>query len=448
MATESDAAFARILADAVQPLRAASDDLDRLVDLVGDARCVLLGEATHGTHEFYRLRADITRRLVLEKGFTAVAAEADWPDAHRVDRFVRGDDRGRARAIDALADFRRFPAWMWRNADVVELVSWLHAHNQALPAARRVGFYGLDLYSLHASMAAVLDYLDRADPEAASRARQRYACFDHHGEDPQLYGRAASLGLTEDCQRAVIAQLRDMQAHRGELLARDGLDAEDAQFAAEQNAKVVRDAEEYYRSMFLGRVSTWNLRDTHMADTLDALLGHLGRRFDQPKVVVWAHNSHVGDARWTEVGAEGELNLGQLTRQRHPGRTRLVGFSTYDGTVTAADDWGEPAQRMTVRPALPGSYEALFHAVGIPRFLLVPEDLGDAGKALDQSRLQRAIGVVYRPRTERRSHYYHVRLPRQLDALIHIDRTRAVVPLERSAGWERGEAPETWPTGL
>ncbi|WP_223643462.1 erythromycin esterase family protein [Corallococcus sp. EGB] len=447
MASRDDGLLVRAIKESALPLQGTREDFDPLMDLVGDARCVLIGEATHGTHEFYRLRALLTRRLIEEKGFNAVAVEADWPDAYRINRYVRamGTD---ADAVDSLSDFQRFPAWMWRNADVLDFTGWLRTHNDRHSAREKVGFYGLDLYSLHASMGAVLKYLDRADPEAAKRARHRYACFEHFGEDPQDYGHATSLGLSPDCEREVIAQLRDLQRERETLLHRDGFIAEDAQFEAEQNARVVQNAEEYYRSMFHGRVSSWNLRDTHMADTLDLLMGFLTRRMGVARVVVWAHNSHVGDARATEMGASGEVNLGQLTRQRHRDATRLIGFSTYRGTVTAASSWGGSAERKRIRHGLAGSCESLFHQVGLPGFLLELRELGEAAGALRERRLQRAIGVIYRPDTERMSHYFHTRLPEQFDALLHIDETRALEPLERTAGWERGEAPETYPTGL
>ena len=430
------------------PLRGAAQDFDPLLELAEDARIVLIGEATHGTHEFYRQRAQLTKRLILEKGFVAVAAEADWPDAYRVNRYVRGIGHD-SEAEESLRGFKRFPAWMWRNADVLDFVGWLREHNDELDASEKVGFYGLDLYSLHASIEAVLQYLEKTDPEAAKRARYRYACFEHFGEDPQAYGYAASFGLSPNCEREVIEQLLEMRDRRRDLLKRDGLAVEDELFEAEQNARVVKNAEEYYRTMFLGRVSSWNLRDTHMADTLDALLAHLDRRVGKAKVVVWAHNSHVGDARATQMGEAGELNIGQLARERHPGEARLIGFSTYHGTVTAASDWGGPAERKRIRPALPGSYEELFHQAGTPAFLLVLRDLGgEAAGALREPRLQRAIGVIYLPETERASHYFHARLPEQFDAILHIDKTRALEPLERTSEWERGELPETYPVGV
>jgi erythromycin esterase-like protein len=341
----------------------------------------------------------------------------------------------------------RFPSRMWRNADVLDFVGWLRAFNEQVASETRVGFYGLDLYSLHASVEAVLSYLGHADPAAAARARERYACFEQFGADPQWYGRAATLGRSRHCEDEVVAQLGDLFRQRELLLRRDGVVAEDEYFQAEQNARVVQSAEQYYRTMFGGRMSSWNLRDRHMADTLDALAAHLGRRRRRPRVVVWAHNSHLGDARATEMGRAGELNLGQLVRERHPGEAVLIGFSTYEGTVTAASDWGEPAERKQVRPGLPGSWEELFHGTGVPDFLLIPREAADV-QALGRPLLQRAIGVVYRPQTERQSHYFRARLPDQFDAVFHLDRTRALEPLERSAAWERGEVPETYPSGV
>jgi erythromycin esterase-like protein len=423
------------------PLEGSAADYDGLRELVGDARVVLLGEASHGTHEFYRERARITRRLIEEDGFTVVAVEADWPDAYRVNRYVRGGE-GDQSAIDALGDFRRFPAWMWRNADVLDFVDWLREHNDGEPADRAAGFYGLDLYSLGASSEAVLRYLETVDPEAAVRARRRYACFDHAEEEgAQAYGYGATLGVRPSCEEEVLAQLVDLRRHAAEYAQRDGRVAADAFFAAEQNARVVQNAEQYYRTMFRGRDESWNVRDRHMAETLDALLGYFGAR---SKAVVWAHNSHLGDARATSMAARGELNLGQLVRERYGRQALAVGFTTYHGTVTAASDWGAPAERKNVRPALPGSYEAVLHETGEPGFVL-PLRAPDVVAGLAGPRLERAIGVIYLPRTERVSHYFHARLPEQFDAVIHVDETRAVSPLERTAGWEAGELPETYP---
>jgi erythromycin esterase-like protein/adenine/guanine phosphoribosyltransferase-like PRPP-binding protein len=419
---------------------------DALVDFLGRAEFVLLGEASHGTHEFYAERARITQRLIEEKGFDAVAVEADWPDAYQVNRFVRGLSTD-ATAEEALRGFQRFPTWMWRNAVVLDFVGWLREHNDVAGEQRRkAGFYGLDLYSLFRSIHEVISYLQRVDPEAAERARARYACFDHFGEDPQAYGYRAAFGAGESCEREVIEQLVDLQRHALEYAQRDGLLAEDELFYAEQNARTVRAAEEYYRTMFGGRVSSWNLRDQHMTDTLDALSVHLSRqRGRQARIVVWAHNSHLGDARATEMASLGEYNVGQLVRERHAGHCRLLGFTTYTGTVTAADDWGGRAERKRVRPGLPGSLEEVLHQVGTKQFVVRFPDAPQAAAALRSARLERAIGVIYRPDTERQSHYFRARLADQFDAVIHIDETRAVEPLERTAAWDQGDFPETYP---
>jgi erythromycin esterase-like protein len=436
------------LAEAYAPLTGAREDYDPLMEMIGDARLVLLGEASHGTHEFYRERAQITKRLIAEKGFRAVAVEADWPDAYRVNRYVRGAGAD-ASADEALGDFKRFPTWMWRNADVLDFVGWLKDHNDALgDQAMKVGFYGLDLYSMSASIEAVLAYLDEVDPEAARRARYRYSCFEDFGEDSQAYGYVASFGLSATCEDEAVSQLMELRRRAAEYARRDGWVAAEEFFFAEQNARVVKNAERYYRSMFLGHTLSWNLRDRHMAETLDALVAHLDQRGSRAKIVVWEHNSHLGDARATESGESGQLNVGQLVRERYGREAALVGFTTYTGTVTAASDWGGPAERKRVRPALPQSYELLFHLAPLPRFLFVTRENEELAAALRTERLERAIGVIYRPQTERLSHYFRARLSDQFDAMMHFDETRAVEPLERTARWEAGEVPETYPSGL
>lgn len=423
-------------------------DYDPLLEAVGDARFVLLGEASHGTHEFYRERAQITKRLIEEKGFTAVAVEADFPDAYRVNRYVRGEGADED-AVEALGGFKRFPAWMWRNADVLDFVGWLREHNDRLPAeTAKVGFYGLDLYSLHASIEAVLDYLEKIDPEGAQRARARYSCFEHFGADTQAYGYATGYGFMQSCENEVVSQLVEMRRRAAELATRDGRVARDAFFFAEQNARLVKNAEQYYRMMYRSDVSSWNLRDRHMAETLAALDGHLSGEDKPAKIVVWEHNSHLGDARATEMGRRGEWNVGQLVRQKYGREVFSVGFTTYAGTVTAATDWGGAAERKRVRAALPGSYEALFHELDMERFLLLMRNGSKARVALASPLLERAIGVIYRPETERQSHYFEARLSEQFDAVIHFDETRAVEPLERTARWDAGEEFETFPSGI
>jgi erythromycin esterase-like protein/predicted phosphoribosyltransferase len=443
-----DVAVMAELRDTSYPLAGSERDYDPLMSRIGEARFALLGEASHGTDEFYRERVRITKRLIEEKGFTAVAAEADWPDAYRVNRYVRGESSD-VDAAEALSDFRRFPTWMWRNTVVVEFVDWLRAYNDSLPAdAQKVGFYGLDLYSLHASMKAVLRYLGKVDPEALKQARERYSCFDHVGEDSQAYGLLTRLNVAKSCEEEVINQLVELQRRAGEYSRRDGSVSEEEQFFAEQNARLVKNAEAYYRSMYLEEVPSWNLRDRHMAETLDELAGYLGRRGGRAKIAVWEHNSHLGDARATEMGQRGELNVGQLAREKHGSDAVLVGFSTYCGTVTAASDWGGLAERKRVRPALAGSYETLFHMARPERFLLIMDDDEVTARQLSAPRLERAIGVIYRPDTERQSHYFRARLADQFDAVIHIDETSAVEPLETTSDWEMGEPPETFPSAL
>jgi erythromycin esterase-like protein len=445
---ESHQSGGRPLLDATRrsarPIPKGADADDQLFEKARAAQLVLLGEASHGTHEFYRQRAEITKRLIREADFAAVAVEADWPDAYRVNRYVRGLGSD-TEANQALADFERFPTWMWRNADVLDFVGWLRAENERRDSDRRAGFYGLDLYSLHSSIAAVLSYLERVDPEAAERARRRYACFDHFGEDPQAYGYATELGLSADCEAEVLRQLVDLHCRAGDYSKEGGRLARDEYFFAEQNARLVARAENYYRSMFRGRVESWNLRDAHMAETLEVLREHLAGSNGPAKIIVWAHNSHVGDATATEMGAGGEWNIGQLVRERHGKAALLVGFTTHSGTVTAASEWNAPLERKRVLPALPGSYEALFHETGIDRFLIFPAGEEALARGLSEPRLERAIGVIYLPETERQSHYFRASLPRQFDAVIHIDQTRAVEPLEEPAEFIPEPVPETFP---
>jgi erythromycin esterase-like protein len=447
-ATQGDAATLQLIREHAHVLEDAPQDFDPLLELIGDAPLVLLGEASHGTHEFYRARADITRRLITEKGFASVAVEGDWPDSYRVNRFVRGasDD---ADAEEALAGFRRFPTWMWRNADVLDFVGWLREYNDARPPAERAGFYGLDLYSLFSSIEAVLGYLDSVDPDAAARARYRYSCFEHAREDAQAYGYAASFDLTRSCEDDVVAQLVELRRNAAAYARLDGQTAVDEVFAAAQNARVVQNAEQYYRSMFRGRVSSWNLRDRHMVETLEALRAHLAGQRAGAKVILWAHNSHLGDARATDMGRSGELNVGQLVREKSGSEAVLVGFTTHTGTVTAASAWDALPERKRVRESLAGSYERLLHDAGIDRFYLGLRGAERLADRLSEPRLERAIGVIYRPESERVSHYFDARLGAQFDAVIHYDRTRAVEPLERTVEWEQAEEPpETYPSGM
>lgn len=421
-------------------------DVDVLLREIGNAQLVLMGEATHGTHEFYRLRIELTKRLITDKGFDAVAVEADWPAALRASRFVQGT--GDMSATASLAGFERFPRWMWRNSEIVAWLNWLRDHNrERAPGAAKVGFFGLDLYSLRASMDAVLRYLDATDPAAARRARDLYACFGELADDPQAYGHAVAFGMRPDCERAVLEQLNELCSEMASLEGNG-----DELFYAQQNASVVRSAEAYYRCMFAGNTESWNLRDRHMANTLQALRGHLAQRLGRPaRIAVWAHNSHLGDARATDSAARGQLNLGQLVReqQREAGESFLLGFTTHSGTVAAASDWDAPVEHKKVLPSRPDSIERLMHDTGIARFVLplrsAPAPLQ---QVLSAPRLQRAIGVIYRPETELWSHYFNASLARQFDALVHIDTTRALHPLEAEHPWEVTHEPETYPSGI
>src|ERR1044071_1456278 len=333
-----------IVRNAAHPLSGDATDYDPLLNLIGDARFVLLGEASHGTHEFYRERTRITQRLIREKGFCGLVVEADWPDAYRVNRYIRGTG-GAMDADEALSGFKRFPTWMWRNADVLNLVGWLREYNDSQRRYEdKVGFYGMDLYSLYSSIEAVLKYLEKTDPAAAARARDRYSCFERFGHDSQAYGYSAASGAIEHCEEAAIRELLDLQRRASQYSQRDGRIAEDEYFFAEQNARLVKNAEEYYRSMFHGRVSSWNLRDQHMMESVWELAHHLAKREqrNEVKLVIWAHNSHLGDARATAMGRQGEWNVGQLMRQRFGNDAVLVGFTTYAGTVAAASEWEAP----------------------------------------------------------------------------------------------------------
>ncbi|MGK6356801.1 protein-L-isoaspartate(D-aspartate) O-methyltransferase [Sphingomonas sp. DT-207] len=430
--------LAALIRDAAEPLPDIDDPaFGRMFDRFADARVVLLGEASHGTSEFYRARAAITRRLIEEHGFSIVAVEADWPDAAAIDRHVRL----KPPRADAEAAFQRFPTWMWRNTDVGAFVAWLRQHNADRAPERRAGFYGLDLYNLNDSIRAVIDYLDRVDPQAAAVARERYGCLTPWRSDPARYGRMALNEGFARCEAGVVAMLRDLFAKRLDYAAADGEEFLDAA----QNARLIASAESYYRVMYYGAAESWNLRDTHMFDTLELLLSAKG---NDAKAIVWAHNSHIGDARFTEMGqARGELNIGQLCREQYGSEARLIGFGTHSGTVAAATDWDAPMEVKRVNPSRPDSYERQCHDSGIERFLL---DLREGENAelrprLDEARLERFIGVIYRPDSERWSHYSAAILPRQFDAWVWFDETRAVEPLPAAT---REGAEETYPFGL
>ncbi|WP_462323207.1 erythromycin esterase family protein [Halochromatium sp.] len=437
-----------ILTQAAEPFDVPdSASIDALLQRISSARVVLLGEATHGSSEFYRMRARITRELIEHHGFDLVAVEADWPDAQRIDTYVRHLDS----PPPAWQAFARFPTWMWRNAEVHDFVQWLRAFNSSRPdASQRVGFHGLDLYSMYSSMSAVLEYLEGVDPDIATLARKRYGCLSPWGEEPADYGAAVLTGQWQSCETDVLSMLKDLLAKRLDYQQQqqDGLRFLDAV----QNARVVADSEQYYRAMYYGRAESWNLRDSHMFETLRALLDFRGAG---SKAVVWEHNSHIGDATATEMSAHGETNVGELCRREFGDDAALVGFGTDHGTVAAADDWDGPMSVKQVRPAISGSYERLCHETKLGAFALQLRgrngfngdgpQLGALRSALAKPRLERAIGVIYRPETERQSHYFSASLPQQFDEYIWLDETNAVTPLPTKpiAG-----LPDTYPFGV
>lgn len=426
----------QLIRAAAQPLPAIDDPaFAAAFDRYGERKVVLLGEASHGTSEFYRARAAITRRLIEQHGFSFVAVEADWPDALTIDRYVRHLP---ARA-GARPAFRRFPTWMWRNTDIEAFVEWLRHHNDGRPAEHRAGFFGLDIYSLADSIAAVLAYLDSVDPEAAKTARERYGCLTPWQHDPSVYGRAVLSERYRECEADMVAALRDLLAKRLEYATHDG----EQFFDAAQNARLVAAAERYYRAMYYGSAESWNLRDRHMFETLQHLLDHRG---PEAKAVVWAHNSHIGDARFTDMGrVRGELNLGELCRARFAEQAALIGLGTDRGTVAAASDWDGPMEIKEVRPSREDSVERQFHTAGLPSAVLHLDTPGELRRRLRHPRLERFIGVIYRPETELQSHYAEVELPGQFDAYVWFDRTSAVTLLPTA---QRADAPETWPFGV
>ncbi len=428
-ANPADAASVELVRAAAIPITGAETDYDSLMALIGDARFVLLGEATHGTQEFYHERARITRRLIQEKGFSGVAIEGEWPDAQAVHRFVRGTG-GPATAEEALRGFTSgFPQWMWANTAIRDLVVWMRDYNAGRPAEQHVGFYGLDVYSWFESADSVVAYLSRTDPAAAARARERYACLRPHRGSPERYGATALRSADRSCEDEAAEQVREME----QLDAAGGGDvaAQDERFSALQNARAVAGGEAYWRAQWEGGPASWNARDRHMAITLEHLIGHLQAQGRTPKVVVWAHNTHAGDARLTEMGAGGEWNVGQLMREAFAGESILVGFTTYQGTVLAAEEWDAPGRVRRLNPALPESFSGLFHRTGIPAFLLTFRGREELSRAMGEPRLERAVGVVYMPSTERQSHYFTAMLSRQFDAVIHVDSSTAVTPLPR-----------------
>lgn len=453
----SMAGLQELFNDAIEPLPPIDDEnFAPHFDSFAGRQVVLLGDGTHGTSEFYRARAEITKHLIKVHGYTIVAVEADWPDAEAVDRYVRmrpgpkAGIGGAAYGQKKHEPFKRFPTWMWRNREMQELVEWMREWNKDQPEETRAGFYGLDLYSMGSSMKAVIEYLDRVDPAAGKVARKLYGCLDPWVDDPVAYGLANMQGM-RDCEAQVLQILQDFLKNRLEYMQSDSLDGEEFQ-SGKQNAYLVRDAEKYYKAMYWSSTSSWSLRDTHMFETLARILQ--ARPPPLHKAIVWAHNSHVGDARYTSMGSRrNEINIGQLCRERlGSGNVSIIGCCTHTGTVAAAHQWDEDMEIMSVRPSRDDSWERLAHDTGVERFLL---DLRrghqnpDLRLALsEENRLQRFIGVIYKPKTEKMSHYSQAILHKQLDGFIFFDRTEAVRPLETIQPATALGKGETYPFGL
>ncbi|WP_367606762.1 erythromycin esterase family protein [Legionella sp. W05-934-2] len=420
---------------------------EKIIDGIGEARIVLMGEATHGTEDFYQTRIELSKLLIEKKGFHAIALEGDWPSVYQMHRYILGDEK-----IDnvytALNRFKRFPTWMWGNTTIPPFLNWLRNYNHTHDSKSKVGIYGLDLYSLHDSMQAIVEYLDQQKPQLAEKAKSRYACFDHIAMDPQMYGYFVNRHLKRSCIKEVSDQLLEMQYQTLSKIKSDKLMQSEVEFYINQNARLIKNAEEYYRVMFEPRAISWNLRDNHMAQTLSNIISHIETKTNSlAKVIVWAHNSHVGDARATEMNDRGEVNLGQIVREHYDISSYLLGFSTFDGTVLASSDWDCPPTIKKVLPALEASYEALFHKVDIKQFYLNLRSDSHLIDLLKHARLQRAIGVIYIPETERLSHYLFSRLPYQFDGIIHLDNTKALSALSLSGELNDGELPDTYPSG-
>jgi erythromycin esterase-like protein len=430
-------------------LNNVKSDFDKLMEHIDDGPIVMLGEASHGTQEFYHARAEITKRLITEKGFKSVAIEGDFPDTFRVNRYVnfQSDDES---SNQSLGDFKRFPAWMWRNEEMVSFVDWMRQHNKDLSSQERANIFGLDVYSLHKSIAVVIAQLEKIDPEAAKKAKEHYLCFDVY-QDPQEYGYYAAMFPDNACRESAIKQLIELRKKDAEFFRYDNLNPEEEKFYIEQNALVIKNAEEYYRSLFGGTNELpWNIRDHHMMETILAIKDYNRATDRSEKIVIWAHNSHLGDSKATQMASYGEINLGHLMKEQYGAQAVSIGFTTYTGTVSAASAWDGEVQRKKVRPAIDGSIESFFHSFALNAFMVIPCNDPDVYAYLNKKHLQRAIGVIYLPESELQSHYFYAQLAEQFDVVIHYDTTNAVIPLEPSTRWQKGEedAPETFPYGV
>lgn len=422
-----------------RPLR-TPDDLGPLLERIADARYVLLGEASHGTHEYYAWRTAISRRLIEEKKFSFIAVEGDWPDCYRVNRHIKDYPDSGDNAREVLHAFARWPTWMWGNQEIVELVEWLRQRNDDLPEEKKVGFYGLDVYSLWDSLYQVLAYLGKHVPSALPAARRAFQCFEPYGEDVQEYARAISWAHLS-CEKEVIALLAKLRDTPLGYLQ----DGRESHFNAEQNVRVVKNAEHYYRTMVRGGPESWNIRDRHMTETLERLIHHHGPK---SKAIVWAHNTHIGDARYTDMSDDGTINIGQLVREGHEAEgVVLIGFGSYHGSVIAGAEWEAPMERMEVPPGCPGSWEDILYRAGAADRLLLL-DAARANEDFLKERGHRAIGVVYHPANERYGNYVPTVLPLRYDAFLFLTETRALHPLPEVKAHEKGEVPETYPSGV
>ncbi len=413
---------------------------ENILNEIGNAQIVLLGEATHGTKEFYEMRAEISKKLITEKNFNAITIEGDWPDAYQINNFITDDNFSDPK--ESLSVFNRFPTWMWQNTEILKLIIWLKDFNKE--KKEKINFFGLDLYSMYKSVDVIISYLEKVDAKAADEAKYYYSCFEQFRRDPQAYGYYVFSQLSESCQNEVIQELKNLENLQWKLIKEKKISQDDS-FYLMQNAKVVKNSEIYYRSLYINEVNNWNLRDSHMMETLEEIIKYYNKKgIKKPKIIVWAHNSHIGNSAFTQMSLQEEFNIGQLVKEKFNNNSFSLGFTTYNGTVSAASNWDNPVERKIIRNALPESYEFLFHQIGIANFLLILNEKNLIPKNL----LERAIGVVYMPQTERMSHYFYADLENQFDAVIHCDKTTALEPLEKTSKWIDGEVPETYPSGL
>ncbi|MFN7039226.1 MAG: erythromycin esterase family protein [Alphaproteobacteria bacterium] len=434
----------------IQSINNIKNDLEPLIENIGDSRFVLIGEETHGTHEFYDIRAKISKKLIEEKGFDAIAIEGDWPDTYKVNRYIKGDSFI-DNSLDALEGFQRFPTWMWRNKVTLEFIEWLYKYNSNSKLTDRIGFYGLDLYSINKSIEEVINLLANIDVNEATKAIKRYSCFNQYKENIQDYGLSNFLKISPSCQEQVIQQLSEIQSKIYSYVQEGNLTYSEY-FNIEQNAILIKNAEKYYRTIYKSKVESWNIRDSHMVEILENIDKYISaEKFKEAKIIVWAHNSHIGDARATQMGKDfKEFNIGQLLKEKYEEEAYSVGLFTNKGTVTAASTWDGEVERKFINPALEDSYEYFFSKFNIPNFLLniKNNNTGNVKNIIPQNILERAIGVVYLPKTERSSHYFYADLAEQFDSVIYLENTSALQPLEYHALWHKGEVFETFPSGL